>query len=120
MMKPSHPLINLGLLRVGLVLSAVLLAPGIGHAIDGAQLFGSKCLACHGPKGEGTQVGPALKGDPFIIEGTPEEIKKVIMMGRTEKEKKYRKIMNPMPSGLATEAEADALVAYLKGDLQKK
>jgi mono/diheme cytochrome c family protein len=119
MMKQAHPQIGPTVLRVCLILSAVLVAPGISHAIDGAQLFGSKCIACHGPKGEGTQVGPALKGNPFVTQGTPEEIKKVIMMGRTEKEKKYKNIMNPMPNGLATEAEADSLAVYLKGDLQK-
>jgi hypothetical protein len=41
------------------------------------------------------------------------------MMGRTEKEKKYPNIMIPMPTGLVSDTEADALVTYLKGDLQK-
>jgi mono/diheme cytochrome c family protein len=104
---------------VGLIFSSALFIPESSMAVDGAQLFSAKCVACHGSKGKGTQVGPALKGDPFVIQGTPEEIKKVIMMGRTEKEKKYPNIMIPMPTGLVSDTEADALVTYLKGDLQK-
>lgn len=119
MIQHSRSSIGLKAIEVGLILWAVLIAPEISLAIDAAQLFGSKCMACHGPKGEGSAVGPALKSNPFITKGTAEEIKKVIMMGRTEKEKKYPNIMNPMPNGLATEAEAAALVPYLKGELQK-
>jgi len=104
---------------VGLIFCVALFIPAASMAVDGAQLFSSKCVACHGAKGKGTQVGPALKGDPFVIDGSAEEIKKVIMTGRTEKEKKYPNIATPMPAGLASEAEADGLVAYLKGDLQK-
>ena len=107
------------IILVSLIFGFALFIPAASMAVDGAQLFSSKCVACHGAKGKGTQVGPALKGDPFVIQGAPEEIKKVIMMGRTEKEKKYPDIMVPMPTGLASEAEAEALVLYLKGDLQK-
>jgi mono/diheme cytochrome c family protein len=103
----------------GLALGAILCGPRTAPAAEGAGLFQAKCIACHGPKGEGTPVGPALKGDPFIVKGTPDEIKKVVMMGRTDAEKKYPHFANSMPGGLATEAEADALVVYLKGDLQK-
>ena len=107
------------IILIGLIFCSTLFIPEASLALDGAQLFSSKCVACHGSKGKGTQVGPALRGDPFVIQGAPEEIKKVIMTGRTEKEKKYPNIMIPMPTGLASEAEADALVTYLKGDLQK-
>jgi len=111
--------IHFEVVLVGFVFSTTLIAPDISSGLDGAKLFGAKCIACHGSKGEGTQVGPALKGDPFIIQGTPAEIKQVITSGRTQKEKKYPNIVTPMPAGLASESEADALVTYLKGDLQK-
>jgi len=101
------------------MLGVILCAPKTAPAADGSELFRAKCIACHGPKGEGTPVGPTLKGNAFIVKGTPDEIKKVVMAGRTDAEKKYPNIMNSMPGGLATEAEADALVVYLKGDLQK-
>ena len=111
--------IRFEIILIGLIFSSTLSIPAVSIAVEGAQLFSSKCVACHGAKGKGTQVGPALKGDPFVVQGDTNEIKKVIMMGRTEKEKKYPNITVPMPSGLASEAEADALVIYLKGDLQK-
>lgn len=119
MMEKFRFRIHFEFLLVGLVFSTSLIAPEMASGLDGAKLFGDKCIACHGTKGEGTQVGPALKGDPFVIQGTPAEIKHVITSGRTEKEKKYPNIVSPMPAGLASEAEADALVKYLKGDLQK-
>lgn len=119
MMQKSHFRVYCEIFPAVLIFAAVLIAPQISLAIDAAQLYGSKCSVCHGPKGEGSPVGPALKGDPFVTKGTPAEIKKVILMGRTEKEKKHPNIMNPMPGGLASEAEADALVAYLQGELQK-
>jgi mono/diheme cytochrome c family protein len=102
-----------------MALEAILYGAEPASAVDGAELFRSKCVACHGPNGEGTPVGPALRGDAFIVKGTPDEIKKVVMSGRTEAEKKYPNIMNAMPGGLATEPEAEALVVYLKGGLQK-
>lgn len=111
--------IRFEIILTGLIFCSALFLPEASMSADGAQLFSSKCVSCHGSKGKGTQVGPALQGDPFVTQGAPEEIKKVIMKGRTEKEKKYPNIMVPMPSGLASEAEADALVIYLKGDLQK-
>jgi mono/diheme cytochrome c family protein len=119
MTQKNHLPVRCRIILSGLIIALTVITPAISQAVDTAQLFGSKCIACHGPKGEGSQVGPALKGNPFIIKGTPADIKKVIVAGRTEKEKKYPKIMNGMPGGLASEAEADALVIYLKGELQK-
>ncbi len=101
------------------IIAAALITPGVSQAMDGGRLFASKCAACHGPKGEGSPVGPALKGNSYVMKGTPDEIKKLIIMGRSGEEKKYPEIMIGMPSGLATEAEADALVVYLQGGLQK-
>lgn len=102
-----------------LVIVAALVVPKITHAIDTVQLYGAKCAACHGPKGEGTPVGPPQKGNAFIAKGSPAEIKKVIMEGRAGKDKKYPNLMADMPKGLVSEAEADALVKFLQGDLQK-
>jgi len=120
MLKKFRFRIRFEIILVGLIFSSILSIPPASLAVDGAQLFSSKCVACHGAKGKGTQVGPALKGDPFVVQGAAEEIKKVIMTGRTEKEKKYPNIVTPMPAGLASADEADALVIYLKGDLQNK
>ena len=90
-----------------------------GWAADGAKLYAEKCAACHGAKGEGGPTGPALKGNPFITQGKPADIKKVLMEGRQGADKKYPKIPVSMPKGLVSGGEADALVKYLQGDLQK-
>ena len=38
------------------------LPPGSGTAKQGAEIFAGKCAACHGPAGEGSQMGPRLVG----------------------------------------------------------
>ena len=38
------------------------LPPGSGTAKQGEQIFASKCAACHGPAGEGSQMAPRLVG----------------------------------------------------------
>jgi cytochrome c len=37
------------------------LPPGSGTALDGVDIYFSKCASCHGPRGEG-KPGPALSG----------------------------------------------------------
>lgn len=96
-----------------------LAAAQAGWAADGAPLYSQKCAACHGSKGEGGPTGPALKGNPFITKGKLADIKKVILQGRSGADKKYQNIPIGMPGRLASEAEADALVKFLQGDLQK-
>ena len=38
------------------------LPPGSGTAQQGAPLYASKCVACHGALGEGSRLGPRLVG----------------------------------------------------------
>ncbi len=90
-----------------------------GWAADWAKLYAEKCAACHGAKGEGGPTGPALKGDPFITQGKPADIKKVLLEGRQGPDKKYPNIPVGMPKGLVSDAEADALVKHMQGALQK-
>ena len=95
---------------------------GIGTealAVDAPKLFSEKCAVCHGAKGEGTPTGPAQKGDEFIVTAKPADVKRVIMEGRAGTAKLYPNIPVDMPKGLVSEAEADALVKFLQGDLQK-
>ncbi len=42
--------------------SGVGLPPGQGTAATGAVIYGQKCAACHGPKGEGIDKNPKLVG----------------------------------------------------------
>jgi hypothetical protein len=39
------------------------LPPGSGSAKEGAGIYIQKCSVCHGPKGEGATIGPALVTD---------------------------------------------------------
>ena len=38
------------------------LPPGSGSAKEGAEIFADKCVVCHGPGGEGSQMAPRLVG----------------------------------------------------------
>jgi S-disulfanyl-L-cysteine oxidoreductase SoxD len=38
------------------------LPPGSGTAKQGEEIFATKCAACHGPAGEGSQLAPRLVG----------------------------------------------------------
>ena len=38
------------------------LPPGKGTAKEGAEIFAEKCVVCHGPAGEGSQMAPRLVG----------------------------------------------------------
>jgi len=93
----------------------------IALAADGAKIYANICSACHGMKGEGTAMAPAHKGNKFVIEAPAEEIKKVIKNGRSGKAKKYPNFPIDMPAqSTMPEADLDALVKFMKGDLQKK
>jgi hypothetical protein len=61
----------------------------------------------------------AQKGDEFIVTAKPADVKRVIMEGRAGAAKEYPNIPVDMPKGLVSEAEADALVKFLQGELQK-
>jgi len=51
-------------------------------ARTGQRLFVADCAACHGAGGTGTQLGPALNTGAWTkIEGSPEEIARVIEEG---------------------------------------
>jgi mono/diheme cytochrome c family protein len=107
--------------RIGMVLMTALCLGTAATAwgADGKALFVEKCAPCHGPKGEGTMTGPAQKGNPFIIKSKPAEIKQVIMEGRAAGAKKYPNIPIDMPKGLVSDPEADAIVKFMQGELQK-
>ncbi|MBI5049067.1 MAG: cytochrome c [Deltaproteobacteria bacterium] len=87
---------------------------------DGAATFKAKCAACHGPKGEGMKgMAPAQKGNKFITEGKPEDIKKIILEGRAGAAKKYKEFPIDMPKSGLSDADAADVVKFLQGDLQK-
>jgi mono/diheme cytochrome c family protein len=113
-----------------LIASAILLGGMLSPAdalavIDAAEMYKVRCAACHGASGQGTRaslpsLGPALKGNPFVVNGSPAAIKSVIRKGRSGQKRLYDDTYPNMPAfGFGPVPDTDALVAYLKGDLQK-
>ena len=85
-----------------------------------AEAYASKCADCHGAKGQGSynpKLGPALKGNPFVVNGSVNAIANVIRKGRSGKSRLYDETMPNMPS--IPTANAPEIAAFLKGDLQK-
>lgn len=89
---------------------------------DGAAMFTERCATCHGQKGEGMRgMAPALKDNKFITERRAEDIKQVILEGRSAAAKKYSAKDYPidMPRSGLSDADADEVAKFLQGDLQK-
>jgi mono/diheme cytochrome c family protein len=73
-------------------------------AEDGAELYKSKCAACHGDKGEGKPPAmPAVKG----TKKTADQIVAFLMKGESGK------TMHANPIGV-TEEQAKAVAAFIK------
>jgi mono/diheme cytochrome c family protein len=82
--------------------------------------FQETCGTCHGEKGEGIpNLAPALKGDKFVIDSSEAEIAATITKGRAGDAKRYKDLASPMPPASMSDSRLSALIAYLKGDLQK-
>jgi mono/diheme cytochrome c family protein len=105
--------------------AGALLAVPAHAAFDTPGYYQLRCAGCHGTQGQGTRaalpaLGPALKGNPFIVNGSPAAIRNVIRKGRTGSKRLYNDAYPNMPSfGIEAVPDIDGLVAYLKGDLQK-
>lgn len=106
------------------LLAAAALAP-LGAWADGKEVYMLRCASCHGQQGQGTKhlvpaLAPALKGNPFVAQGSDAAISNVIRKGRSGQQRLYNDTFPNMPSfGVEVVPDIPALVAYLKGDLQK-
>lgn len=96
------------------MLSAGLIFAGEAMAADAAKTYGSKCAMCHGKDAAGGSMAPALKGSDFI-KGDAAAVKSVIVNGRSGADKAYKQFSIGMPKFSLSDADADALVEYLKG-----
>jgi len=94
-------------------------------AFDAAGYYQMRCAACHGADGQGTRasvppLAPALKGNPFVVNGSPAALRTVIRKGRSGQKRLYNDAYPNMPSfGSEAIPDVDAVVAYIKGDLQR-
>jgi mono/diheme cytochrome c family protein len=109
------------------LIAATLALPLQAHsAFDAPGYYQMRCATCHGVEGQGTKgvampaTGPALKANPFVVNGSPAALRNVIRKGRTGPQRLYDDTFPNMP-GFGAEAvpDVEGLVAYLKGDLQK-
>ena len=114
------------ILVASMLVSGGLLIPAVSQAAnDAAEMYKLRCSMCHGSNGQGTRaslpsLGPALKGNPFIVNGSPAAIKQVIRKGRSGQKRLYDDTYPNMPAfGFEAVPDTDVLIAYLKGDLQK-
>jgi len=79
-----------------------------GGRVYHGQVGGAPCAGCHGESGEGTPLGPALKGKEWLwSDGSYAGIKKTIGEGVSQP-KKYR---SPMPPNGGAQLSADQLSA---------
>ena len=113
------------LLATALFLAGAFLPTASSAAFDAAGYYQMRCAACHGSEGQGTKaqvpaLAPALKGNPFVVNGSPAAIRTIIRKGRSGQKRLYNDTYPNMPSfGPEAVPDVDALVAYLKGDLQR-
>ena len=83
---------------------------------QGAQLFSGQggCQACHGPNGTGSQLGPDLSDAEWLhVSGADvQELAEVITSG-VQNPQQYPAPMPPMGGASLTEAQVQALAAYV-------
>lgn len=113
-------------LVASVVLAAAAFAPSLAAAAtDGAANYQLRCATCHGTEGQGTRatlpsLGPALRGNPFVVNGSPAALKTLIRKGRSGQKRLYNDTYPNMPSfGFEVVPDVDALVSFIKTDLQK-
>lgn len=93
-------------------------APGAAPAVDGRQLFGAKCAACHQASGLGVSgVFPPLAGAEWVL-GSEKVLISILLHGvQGELEVKGNKYSGVMPAfGTLTDAELAAVLSYIRSD----
>ena len=89
---------------------------------DAAGVYQLRCASCHGVNGEGTKafpLGPPLKGNALVLNAPSQVLTQVIRKGRSGRQRAYDDAYPNMPAFSAVSVtDVDALIEYLKGDLQ--
>ena len=101
--------------------AAAVLALGsftLALAQDGAAVYKSKCMPCHGPEGKGTAMAPAMVGNQFVKAASDQELTDIILKGREGAAKKYKQYAIGMPAQKLSDDETRSVIAYMK-DLVK-
>lgn len=74
---------------------------------DGAALYGQNCASCHGPRGQGTQLGPALVGSGPASVDFQLSTGRMPLRGNPYQPRHQQPVFSP--------AEIDAIVGYVAG-----
>ena len=93
-------------------------AAGAAPAVDGKQLFGAKCAACHQATGLGVAgVFPPLSGAEWVL-GNEKVLISILLHGvQGELEVKGNKYNGAMPAfGTLADAEIAAVLSYIRSD----
>jgi len=94
----------------------VLIVPGAFASPDGAALYKAKCATCHGPDGSGqTAMGKSLKLRDLRSAEVQKQTDKELYTWTADGKGKM-----PAYKGKLTEAEINALVAYMRELAKKK
>ena len=84
-----------------------------GDRIYHGKVGGATCTGCHGDRGQGTPLGPALAGKKWLwSDGSYAGIKKTIIEGVSQP-KEYRSPMPPMGGAQLTPDQVSAVAAYV-------
>lgn len=104
------------LLAVSLFFSSGAALPGMaGAEEEGEKFFKGVCAVCHGPKGQGGPLAPALMENEFLKGATVEDMKSLIKNGRKMAEKKYPQFPIEMPAHTQfTDEQIEAIIEYEK------
>ena len=85
----------------------------LGARVYHGQVGGATCTGCHGERGQGTPLGPALTGKKWLwSDGSYAGLKKTITDGVSQP-KQYRSPMPPMGGADLTPDQVSAVAAYV-------
>lgn len=104
---------------IGLVTAGVPWLAAAQSAQQGETIFQQQCVACH-TLGEGKKIGPDLKGvterrEPEWLKGFIQTPSAYLAQGDETAAGLLKEYGIPMPDLGLTEAEVDAVIAYLAG-----
>ena len=115
---PSGEASDYGDQRTVALLRPPVAAAGAAPAVDGKQLFGAKCAACHQASGLGVSgVFPPLSGAEWVL-GSEKVLVSILLHGvQGELEVKGNKYNGAMPAfGTLVDAELAAVLSYIRSD----
>jgi mono/diheme cytochrome c family protein len=80
---------------------------------EGERLYATACIACHGPGGNGTQLGPSHRDEEWIhVDGSLESMMELIRAG-VPSPKEHPVPMPPLGGGDFDDEQVRALAAYV-------